>query len=152
MTEHSKNELLEIYKLHAELADRVSQRREAANRLHIGILSGLGLAAGIFIESGIAESLNFVFLAVGILGSVISASWWVVIRSYRQLNSGKFKALDELENEIAFPFFRREWEILKAGKKRNRYSEITNVETFLPVVFGGLSMGLFIIGLAQMSQ
>ncbi len=114
MTEHSKTELLEIYKLHAELADRVSQRREAANRLYIGILSGLGLAAGVFIESGVAESpLNFVFLSVGILGFVISASWWVVIRSYRQLNSGKFKALDELENEIAFPFFRREWEILK---------------------------------------
>ncbi|MCY4211171.1 MAG: hypothetical protein OXE97_09050, partial [Gammaproteobacteria bacterium] len=103
MTENSKSELLEIYKLHAELADRVSQRREAANRLHIGILSGLGLAASIFIEAGITESVNFVFLAVGILGSVISASWWVVIRSYRQLNAGKFKALDELENEIAFP-------------------------------------------------
>ncbi len=150
MTEHSKTELLEIYKLHAELADRVSQRREAANRLHIGILSGLGLATGIFIESGVAESLNFVFLAVGILGSVISASWWFVIRSYRQLNSGKFKALDELENEIAFPFFRREWEILKTGKKQNRYWEITNVETFLPVVFGSLSAGLLTIGLAQM--
>jgi len=85
--------------------------------LHIGILSGLGLATCIFIESGVAESLNFVFLAVGILGSVISASWWFVIRSYRQLNSGKFKVLDELENEIAFPFFRWEWEILKTGEK-----------------------------------
>ncbi len=92
MTENSKSELLEIYKLHAELADRVSQRREAANRLHIGILSGLGLAASIFIEAGITESVNFVFLAVGILGSVISASWWVVIRSY---HSDTVAALDE---------------------------------------------------------
>ncbi len=116
MTEHSKAELLEIYKLHAELADRVNQRREAATRLHISILSGLGLAVGVFIEFDIAESPNFVFLTVGILGSMISASWWVIIRSYRQLNSGKFKALDELENEMAFPFFRREWEILKSGK------------------------------------
>ena len=121
MTENSKSELLEIYKLHAELADRVSQRREAANRLHIGILSGLGLAASIFIEAGITESVNFVFLAVGILGSVISASWWVVIRSYRQLNAGKFKALDELENEIAFPFFRREWEILCGYNRKAEY-------------------------------
>ncbi|MCY4210039.1 MAG: hypothetical protein OXE97_03145, partial [Gammaproteobacteria bacterium] len=64
-------------------------------------------------------------------------------------NAGKFKALDELENEIAFPFFRREWEILKTGKKRNRYWEITNVETFLPVVFGSLSVGLVIISLTR---
>ena len=30
--DENKRELLEIYKLHAELADRVSQRREGANR------------------------------------------------------------------------------------------------------------------------
>ena len=32
MTDSTRNEMLEIYKLHAELADRVSQRREGANR------------------------------------------------------------------------------------------------------------------------
>ncbi len=147
MTEHSRTEMLEIYKLHAELADRVSQRREAANRMHIGILSGLGLAAAVFIEFDIAGSLNFVFLAAGILGFVISVSWSLVIRSYRKLNSGKFKVLDELENEIAFPFFRREWEILKTGKKRNRYRELTNVEIFLPIVFGILSVILICISI-----
>ena len=34
MTDSTRNEMLEIYKLHAELADRVSQRREGANRLY----------------------------------------------------------------------------------------------------------------------
>ena len=32
MTDSTRNEMLGIYKLHAELADRVSQRREGANR------------------------------------------------------------------------------------------------------------------------
>ncbi len=34
-----RTELLEIYKLHAELADRVSQRREGANRLYVSLLT-----------------------------------------------------------------------------------------------------------------
>jgi len=151
MTESKRTELLEIYKLHAELADRVSQRRDAANRLYISILSGLGVVASIFVKTDATESLSFVLLAVGILGLVVSVSWWVVIRSYRQLNSGKFKALDELESKIAFPFFRREWEILKAGKKRDRYWELTNVESFLPVVFGILSVVLITIGLLNLT-
>ncbi len=70
-----------------------------------------------------------------------------MIRSYRQLNTGKFKTLDELEDKIAFAFFRREWEILGKGKKRNRYWKLTAVETFLPVSFGILSLGLTAIAL-----
>ncbi len=146
MTESSRPELLEIYKLHAELADRVSQRREAANRLHIGLLSGLGLFVGLFAEFGIAESrTGDVFLAAGILGGMISFSWWVVIRSYRQLNTGKFKVLGELEDKLAFPFFRREWEILGAGEQPDRYWKLTTVEAFLPIMCGILSAILIII-------
>ena len=33
MKDSEQNELLELYKLHTELADRVSQRREGANRM-----------------------------------------------------------------------------------------------------------------------
>ena len=43
MTDSTQNEMLEIYKLHAELADRVSQRREGANRLYVSLLVGLEL-------------------------------------------------------------------------------------------------------------
>lgn len=138
MNEPSKNEYLEIYKLHAELSDRVSQRREAANRLHFSLLSGLGLFAGVFTEFGEKDSLvHPLFLIVGVLGTVISLSWWIVIRSYQQLNSGKFKSLDELENKIAFPFFRKEWKAL-----RNSYWKLTDVETILPVTFGVLFLSL----------
>lgn len=145
MNEPSRNEYLEIYKLHAELADRVSQRREAANRLHFSLLSGLGLIAGFFTDFGDKEPpahpmetlVHPMFLVVGVLGTVISLSWWIVIRSYQQLNSGKFKSLDELEERIAFPFFRKEWEAL-----RNSYWRLTDVETILPVTFGVLFLSL----------
>ena len=37
----SDNKNLEIYKLHAEMADRVTQRRLQTNRFYISLLTGL---------------------------------------------------------------------------------------------------------------
>ena len=139
MSESRQNELLELYKLHARFADNVSQRRESVSRLHVSLLSGLGLFAGIFTQTSEIKSLNHpMFFAIGIFGIVICFSWRILIKSYQQLNSGKFKALDELENEIAFPFFRREWHFLEEGRKSESYWKLTEVETILPSVFGTL--------------
>ena len=50
--DEKRQELLEIYKLHAELADRVSQRREGANRLYVSLLIGLVLFAAALLRFG----------------------------------------------------------------------------------------------------
>jgi len=65
-----------------------------------------------------------------------------VKNSYRQLNSGKFKALEELEENLIYPFFKKEWKILKQGKNRSKYWEITDAEKILPYTFGILFLGL----------
>ncbi|MCY4174462.1 MAG: hypothetical protein OXF25_10500 [Cyanobacteria bacterium MAG CAR3_bin_5] len=98
MTDSSKDQLLEIYKLHAELADRVSQRREGANRLHVSLLSGFLVFLAALLRFGSGEVTTATLLLFsGIIGMAVSGSWYIVIRSYRQLNTGKFAALDELE-------------------------------------------------------
>ncbi len=101
-----KQELLDIYKLHAELADRVSQRREGANRLFVSLLTGTLIFLVAFLRYG-AETIpiNAILIAVGIFGICLSAAWYIIIRSYRQLNSGKYAALHELEEKLAYPFF-----------------------------------------------
>ena len=146
MNDSTRNELLEIYKLHAELADRVSQRREGANRLYVSLLVGLALFLGIFVRFGVEDfPISIVFQAAGIIGAVLSISWYIVIRSYRQLNAGKFAALHELEDKLAFPFLKREWELLDEGRRLSRYWKLTIVETGLPIIFLVLSMTLFAI-------
>lgn len=147
----NRKECLELYKLHAELADRVSQRREGANRLYAGFLLGLAAILGTLLRFGSGDlSLQTVLLSVGILGSALSASWYLVIRSYRQLNRGKFLALDELESKLVYPFFRREWELLGKGKNRQSYLGITIVETGLPIIFFLLSLLLIIIAVCML--
>ncbi len=136
-----KQELLEIYKLHAELADRVSQRREGANRLYASLSTGILILLAAILRFGAGAIPVWVILLVaGFWGISLSASWYIVIRSYRQLNSGKFGALHELEKKLAYPFFKREWELLEEGEKISKYWKLTVVETFLPVFFGILSL------------
>ena len=143
--DEQKQELLEIYKLHAELADRVSQRREGANRLYASLLVGLALFAAAILRFGTdGLSADVVLFWTGALGSILSVSWYVVIRSYRQLNTGKFDALQDMERQLAYPFFTKEWELLGEGKRRSRYWRLTVVETALPSVLFLLFVGLAI--------
>ena len=137
MTNNSgQHELLELYKLHAELADRVSQRREGANRLYAGLLTGFTAFAIALLRFGTGDvPMNSILFVGGAVGASLSVSWYVVIRSYRQLNTGKFRALHELEKKLSYPFFTREWELLAEGKDRKRYWKLTVVETGLPVTF-----------------
>ena len=145
MTDESeRRELLEIYKLHAELADRVSQRREAANHRYASMLVGLGAFLAVLVRFGDGEVPVFAIRLVGGLGIVLSVSWYIVIRSYRQLNTGKFKQLHELEEGLAYPFYKREWELLGQGRDFRRYWRLTVVETSLPLTFFLLSVILLV--------
>ncbi len=142
----NRQELLEIYKLHAELADRVSQRREGANRLFVSLLTGTLIFLAAFLRYGTETMpVGAILTAVSIFGIFLSAAWYIAIRSYRQLNSGKFAALHELEEKLAYPFFRREWELLEEGKKRSSYWKLTIVETFLPIAFFIFHIALIIV-------
>ena len=149
-TDSQQNELLEIYKLHAELADRVSQRREGANRLYVSLLVGLMVFLGASLRFGVGDvPVRIVLFFAGAIGALLSASWYIVIRSYRQLNTGKFKALHELEGKLTYPFFTREWELLGGGKDTGRYWKLTIVETGLPCIFFLLFCGLLVFTLFQ---
>ena len=75
------------------------------------------------------------------------SAWYIHIRSYRQLNSGKFKPLHELEEKLAYPFFKREWELLEEGENPNKYWRLTVVETFVPAIFLVLFMAVLVIGI-----
>ena len=147
--DEDRRELLEIYKLHAELADRVSQRREGVNRLYVSLLTAILVLLAAFLRYGAgAIPVKAILTAGGVLGALLSASWYIVIRSYRQLNSGKFDALHELEEKLAYPFFKREWELLEEGRNRSRYWKLTVVETGLPIGFFLLSAAAVVIAWA----
>ena len=143
MADPEQDQLLEIYKLHAELADRVSQRREGANRLYVSLHVGLVVFLAALLRFGFGDTPEHLVLGlIGTLGVLLSISWFVVIRSYRQLNTEKFRVLHDLEKQLPYQFFTLEWDPETKGEKSNRYWKLTYVEMTLPVIFFALWLAL----------
>ena len=142
-----KQELLEIYKLHAELADSVSKQRAATNRFYVLIFSGLAVLFSAFLQRKNEVPIGWLMIGVGAFGMLLALAWYIVIRSYCQLNSGKFQVLLALEEKLAYPFFKHEWKLLGEGKDSKSYRELTRVETFVPIIFGICFAALLVIGI-----
>jgi hypothetical protein len=124
---------LEIYKLAVEMADRVSARRAIASSFFLTV------------QTGIVGSLAFVegqrwSIALG--GSVASITWWLLLRSYRQLNAAKFKVIHGMETKLPAAPYTDEWTILdrKDSPLRERYAALGLVEQTVPVVFLCISL------------
>lgn len=145
--DNKQQELLEIYKLHAELADSVSRQRDTANRFYFLVMSGLSVLFSALSQRRNGIPLEYLMVGFGFLGTLLASVWCVIIHSYQQLNSGKFDVLQKLEKRLAYPFFKREWELLREGTERKTYWKLTVVETFVPAIFFICFVALLLIGI-----
>lgn len=140
-----QDQLLDIYKLNAELADRVSQRREGANRLYVSLHVGLVVFIAALLRFGFGDAPErLVLTTIGGVGALLSVSWLVVIRSYRQLDTEKFRVLHELEKRLPYQFFTLEWNPEAERGKSNRYWKLTHVEVTLPFIFFAMFLALIV--------
>lgn len=152
----SQPTVFELYRLCVEMADRVSARRTTANAffltLHAALLGAFGFFGGSSF-SGDRDGRAFFFTVLGIAGVLLSAAWWLLLKSYRDLNSAKFEVINAME--LGFPVkpYSREWEILQKDRVkgwRKRYAEQGVVERLVPGVVGILYVVL-VAGLILMS-
>jgi hypothetical protein len=140
----------ELYRFSVEMADRVSARRGTANAfflsLHTTLVTALALSASRLADSPVAVS-----CAVTTTGVLLAATWWLQLRSYRDLNRAKFAVILEMEQQLPVAVFTREWENLmkrRAPRWHQRYAELGTVERLVPVVFAALYLVLLGVRLA----
>lgn len=130
------NSVLEIYKLHCDLTDKMSQRRIQINQYFIGIISAIitATASAFLFEFNDGDTITSLtlFLITSIIGITFCYIWIINIESYRQINSAKFETLQELEKKLPFSFFEKEWIHLGKGKDRSKYRELSKVEKYMP--------------------
>lgn len=123
----------ELYKLAVEMADRVSARRGVANTFYLTINTGLVALIGNRTQQWY----------VALAGVVFCASWWALLKSYRDLNKAKFEIIIAMEDQLPTKVYADEWSRLRPAepkKKRLRdwaaqYKEQGQVERIVPVVF-----------------
>jgi hypothetical protein len=128
--------VMEQWKLYVEMADRVSNRRGLTNTFFLTLNTAIFTVIGIVGQADPdVSSWLLAFPLVIVLGEC--AAWWWLVRSYRQLNTAKFKVVGALEERLpASPYWRAEWAALGEGKDWRKYLPLTHLEQWIPVLFG----------------
>lgn len=141
--------VLEQYKLYVELADRVSQRRGIANSFFLLVNSSAVIILG-SLGVSFQDASPWLFVFPTVILVCICVVWFYLVRSYSQLNSGKWKVVGALEERLpASPWWRAEWQALGGGKDRSLYWPLTHLEQWVPWIFVLLYAGTLAIVLTQ---
>ena len=128
--------LLEQYKLYAEMADRVSQRRQTTNSYFLSINSALLAFVGYVTTKQGTES-SHLWLA-GTAGIVLSILWYQIITSYKNLNTAKFNLLQAVEAHLPLSLYKAEWDYMGRGTNPKRYKPLSHIEQAVPWIFVAL--------------
>lgn len=131
--------LLDIYKMSVEMADRISARRAVASSFFLTAQSAL---------VALVAATSHKHWALAAPGLVLSVTWWLLLRSYRHLNTAKFTVIQALEKRLPARPFHDEWEALKAAgdgtRRYQRYVELGLLERVVPVLFAGIFIVILI--------
>lgn len=136
--DRDRAELLELYKMAVEMADRVSARRGAANAFFITVQSALTTAIALVLPAAVGKVPILGILVTSGVGILLAATWLLQLRSYRDLNTAKFQVIQDIEKRLSAQPFADEWQTLKGDRVkswRGRYAELGFSERVVPVIF-----------------
>ncbi|MCJ7502006.1 MAG: hypothetical protein MUP80_02965 [Acidobacteriia bacterium] len=137
-----RSHLLEQYKVYVEMADRVSARRQSANAFFLSMNTALLAFVGVVARLAPSESLLPWLVAVCFAGVIVCYCWYRLVRSYKDLNSGKFKVIHAIEARLPLAPYDAEWVTIGKGENPKLYLPFTHVEAVIPWVYLVLYVGL----------
>lgn len=131
-----KDHFFEQYKIFIDSIEKTSDRRQQANNYFLAINTALISLIGFSLQVKIFGDFLWPKALIAFLGIIISVIFWYLIRSYKQLNTGKFVVVHEIEELLPLRLYKHEWEILGKGKDKSRYYPFSHIELLIPWVFG----------------
>lgn len=140
-----QNHLFEQYKLFIDSVEKTSDRRQQANNYFITINTALISFIGLSFQINLVENLPWLKILFAVLGIIICFIFYFLIRSYKQLNAGKFAVIHEIEKNLPLALYKYEWQVLGEGKDHSKYYPFSHVEVLIPWIFGIL---YFILGIS----
>ncbi len=131
--------ILEQWKTCIDMADRGSDPRVTVNNLFITLNSViLALSAIIPKKSDVS---------IAIVGIIISFLWITTITSYKNLNSAKFKVINELEKQLPTQPFNYEWFLVGEGQDKKKYKKLTQIEKNVPIIFIIIYLAILVLNI-----
>lgn len=129
----AEQDVLEIYKMLVEMADRVSQRRQSANSFYLTVNTAIIGGAAYLSQSQFGHMGT---LAVSAAGIAICFLWVRAVVSYKSLNAAKFEVITALEERLPVSPYKDEWDILDVDGDGKKHKPFHKTEVLVPVVFG----------------
>lgn len=112
--------LIEIYKLHADLAEQAAASREGLNKLYTGMVSSIVAASVLFLRFAPGPEIGWVLPSLGV---AVAICWMLSLGSMTGRLLAKHAVLVDLESRLPFEFFRQEnEEFEKGGYVRRKWS------------------------------
>ncbi|MCF6444503.1 hypothetical protein [Nereida sp. MMG025] len=125
--------LTDIYETYVDAAMLSEGKRQTANQAY------LSLSLAIVTASSSFESFPLWLAASMVV--FISLIWFATIWKYRQLARIKFEVIVELEKQLEFAPFTKEWGLTP---KTGKLFGLTRLEKAVPITLGGLATAYLI--------
>ncbi|THB66006.1 MAG: hypothetical protein D6E12_11475 [Desulfovibrio sp.] len=144
------SEILECYKMFVDSAHAATKQRGEANKFYVGLASSLISFVTFVSAMGFVDIHPVMFISLmTTLGLLVNLIWYFSIRSYKMLNSAKFKVIHKLEEKLSCQCYAEEWKILKRGNKVFGYQTQSYLERWLPAMFSLPYIALFVVVLVR---
>ena len=126
-----KADLFAQYKLYVESAEKISERRVAANNYLLTVNAFLVTLYGLVAASRFN---TFWTILVPVAGFLVALTWHRIITSYRDLNTVKFGVIHELEQQMPAALYDYEWHKAEEGRGK-AYHPLSHLERWVPIIF-----------------
>lgn len=113
-------EVLELYKIFVNSAAKVTEARARANAFFVSLNTAI-IGANSFIGTD----------ALLVLGGFINFLWFFSIESHKCLNAAKFQVIHDIEKDLKYQCFRKEYDICKKFKR----VDFSKIENKIPLCF-----------------
>lgn len=135
-SEEDLRRTMELYKLMVASSESLVARRQGVNTFFLTINGAILTAAGLIISTQSDARLQAVGLTVlTVTGAVLALAWRSLIRSFGQLNAGKFAVINRIEELLPVAIYQAEWTALEEGRNPKTYRTFTSREVWTPWTF-----------------
>ena len=125
--------LFDIYKMMVASSEALVGRRQGVNTFFLTVNGALLTAIGLILQGGGEQHLLAGgILVIAVTGGILSQAWKSLLKSFGQLNTGKFAVINRLEEVLPARAFSAEWKALAGGKNPAIYTSFTSREVWAP--------------------
>jgi len=141
--ERYDDHVLDQYRLFVDTEERLVSRRQNENRFFLSLNAFILAVLSLLLQQGINDRIAWVGpLLLGVAGAVLSGAWFLIIRSYRKLNTAKFAVISQFEEQLPVKMFDAEWMAALSAD----YQPFTTIQSVVPVIFGLLALAGAVVG------